>query len=104
MRARRIKQIKQRAAKQPLEFPSCGSVFKRPPRNYVGAMVERLGLKGLRHGNAMISEKHGGFIINLGNAKALDVMFLIKTVQESVYKHLAIELEPEVRFVGFEKI
>ena len=101
LKTRRINQIQQREAKQPFEYPSCGSVFKRPAEHYVGAMVEQLGLKGLRHGDAVISEKHGGFIINLGNAKALDVMFLVKTVQESVYKHFAIELEPEVRFVGF---
>ena len=103
LRQRRITQIEKRAAKQPLEYPSCGSVFKRPPENYVGSMVEELGLKGIRHGDAMISEKHGGFIINLGKAKATDVLYLIRMIQEKISKHYSVELEPEVRFVGFEE-
>ena len=100
LRKRRLDQIKERSAKQPLEYPSCGSVFKRPPNHFVGKMVEELGLKGLRYGDAMIPEKHGGFIVNLGNAKASHVMFLIEKVQDEVYKSFAVQLEPEVKFVG----
>jgi UDP-N-acetylmuramate dehydrogenase len=64
-------------------------------------MVEELGLKGLRYGDAMISEKHGGFIVNLGHAKASHVMYLIEKIKEDVYKHFHVQLETEVRFVGF---
>jgi UDP-N-acetylmuramate dehydrogenase len=101
LKERRIAQLKERAAKQPVEYPSCGSVFKRPPGYYVGKMVEDLGLKGFRYGDAMISEKHGGFIINLGNAEASHVLYLIEKIKDEVYKSFNVQLEPEVRFVGF---
>jgi UDP-N-acetylmuramate dehydrogenase len=101
LRQFRIHQIAEREAKQPLDCPSCGSVFKRPPGFYVGKMVEELGLKGFRYGDAMISTKHGGFIVNCGHATAADVRYLIQKVQEDVKKHYHIALEPEVRFVGF---
>jgi UDP-N-acetylmuramate dehydrogenase len=98
----RIEQLRKRNEKQPVDCPSCGSVFKRPGKKlYVGKMVEELGLKGLRFGDAMISEKHGGFIINLGSAKAADVMYLIRKIMADVKKNYQVELEPEVRFVGF---
>ena len=103
LKARRIALLKERAAKQPLEYPSCGSVFKRPPGNYVGKMVEDLGLKGLRCGDAMISQKHGGFILNLGKAKASHVMSLIEKIKDEVSKHYYVQLEPEVKFLGFEQ-
>jgi UDP-N-acetylmuramate dehydrogenase len=103
LKTRRMALLKERAAKQPLNYPSCGSVFKRPPGYYVGKMVEDLGLKGFRCGNAMISEKHGGFIVNLGKAKASHVMSLIEKIRDEVYKHYHIQLEPEVKFLGFEK-
>jgi UDP-N-acetylmuramate dehydrogenase len=103
LRERRITQLKARAARQPVEYPSCGSVFKRPPGYYVGKMVEDLGLKGFRYEDAMISEKHGGFIINLGNAKARHVLYLIEKIKDDVYKSFNVELELEVRFIGFEK-
>lgn len=101
LREFRINQIKKRAKKQPVEYPSCGSVFKRPQNNYVGALVENAGLKGLRCGDAMVSEKHGGFIVNLGNAKASEIKYLIDKVMEEIYRRYDIELDPEVRFVGF---
>jgi UDP-N-acetylmuramate dehydrogenase len=101
LRTARIMQLNERAAKQPLSFPSCGSVFKRPPKKYyVGAMVEELGLKGLMRGDAMISDKHAGFISNLGSAKASDVMWLIQHIQEQVQKNYNIVLEPEVQMLG----
>lgn len=101
LRQTRLQQLRERAAKQPLAFPSCGSVFKRPPQGYyVGAMVEELGLKGLMHGDAMISDKHAGFISNLGCAKASDIMWLIAHIQEQVQKKYTVCLEPEVQMVG----
>ncbi len=101
LRKSRLAHLAERAAKQPLDCPSCGSVFKRPPGHYVGEMVQNLGLRGFRYGDAMISEKHGGFIVNLGNAKASHVKYLIEKIQKKVHKHFGICLEPEVRFVGF---
>src|SRR5439155_15296228 len=74
----------QRESKQPLSFPSAGSVFKRPPGKFVGPMVEELGLKGYRIGDAQVSEKHAGFIINRGHATARDVLALIEHVRERV--------------------
>jgi hypothetical protein len=90
----------QRESKQPLEFPSAGSVFKRPPGRYVGPMVEELGLKGYRIGDAQISEKHAGFIINRGNALAHDVLALIEHVRERVKTTYDVWLETEVRIIG----
>jgi UDP-N-acetylmuramate dehydrogenase len=90
----------QRESKQPLEFPSAGSVFKRPPGRYVGPMVEELGLKGYRIGDAQISEKHAGFIINRGNALAHDVLALIEHVRERVKSTYDVWLETEVRIIG----
>jgi UDP-N-acetylmuramate dehydrogenase len=101
LRKRRLNQVQQRAVKQPLEYPSCGSVFKRPPGHYVGKMIQELGLKGFRHGDAQISEKHAGFFVNVGQARASDVMYLIQKVQDEVFAHFGVRLEPEVRFVGF---
>ena len=101
LRQFRLRQIAEREAKQPLDCPSCGSVFKRPAGCYVGKMVEELGLKGFRHGDAMISDKHGGFIVNCGQATAAQVLYLIRMIQEAVAKRYAVELEPEVRLVGF---
>ncbi|MBD3305478.1 UDP-N-acetylmuramate dehydrogenase [candidate division KSB3 bacterium] len=103
LRARRLQQLQRRAATQPLEYPSCGSVFKRPPHHYVGKLVQDLGLKGYRCGDAMISDKHGGFIVNLGTATASQVKTLIDKIQAEVYQQFGIRLEPEVRFVGFDQ-
>ena len=89
-----------RASKQPLEYPSCGSVFRNPPNDHAGHLVEMAGLRGLRNGNAAVSQKHGNFIINLGGATAAQVRELIELVQERVYQYAGIRLEPEVRFVG----
>ncbi len=93
--------LKTRATKQPLEYPSCGSVFKRPPGFYVGRLVEESGLKGFSHGDAMVSEKHGGFIINRGSATAEDVRYCMNHVADVVFKRYSIVLEPEVRLIGF---
>ena len=96
-----MKDYAQRRSKaQPLEYPSCGSVFRNPPNDHAGHLVEITGLRGLRNGNAAVSQKHGNFIINLGGATAAQVRELIELVQERVYQYAGIHLEPEVRFVG----
>ncbi|MFP4015527.1 MAG: UDP-N-acetylmuramate dehydrogenase [Halanaerobiales bacterium] len=91
---------RKRKEKQPLEWPSAGSIFKRPTGYYSGPLIENAGLKGLRVGDAQISTKHAGFIINLGNATAADVKELIKKVQEVVYQENGVKLEVEPRFIG----
>jgi UDP-N-acetylmuramate dehydrogenase len=93
-----------RESKQPLSFPSAGSVFKRPPGKYVGPMVEQLGLKGYRIGGAQVSEKHAGFIVNAGGAKAADVLALIQHVREQVQAKFDVWLETEVRIIGEDSV
>ena len=90
----------QRREKQPLNFPSAGSVFKRPEGHFAGALIENAGLKGLRVGGAQVSEKHAGFIVNTGEATATDVLQLIETVRQRVWEHSGVRLETEVRIVG----
>jgi len=85
---------------QPLNFPSCGSVFKRPPGNYAGALIEAAGLKGFSVGGAQVSEKHANFIINSGKATAEDIRRCISKVRRAVHGYSGILLEPEVIFVG----
>ncbi|MBP6923101.1 MAG: UDP-N-acetylmuramate dehydrogenase [Veillonella sp.] len=89
-----------RESKQPLEFASAGSTFKRPPGYFAGTLIEQTGLKGLSVGDAQISEKHAGFVINTGNASANDVLNLIAEVQRRVYDEHGVHLEPEVRMIG----
>lgn len=84
-----------RWSKQPREYPNCGSVFKRPKGQYVGAMIEQLGLKGYRIGGAMVSEKHAGFIINYRDATGQDVLTLIEYIKREVHKFYGIDLELE---------
>ena len=91
-----------RKSKQPLEFPSAGSTFKRPEGHFAGALIENNNLKGLRVGGAMVSEKHAGFVINYDNATANDVRELMQKVKDVVLKNDGVELEPEVIFVGEE--
>jgi len=91
-----------RKEKQPLDFPSAGSVFKRPEGFYTGKLIEQCGLRGYQIGKAAISEKHCGFIVNLGGATAADVLALIKYVQETVYNRFGVKLETEIRFLGKE--
>ncbi len=91
---------KKRSKKQPLEWPSAGSSFKRPAGYYAGPLIEEAGMKGVRIGDAQVSEKHAGFIINRGNATASDILQLIKRVQEEVFKKSGVKLKPEPKFVG----
>jgi UDP-N-acetylmuramate dehydrogenase len=89
-----------RAEKQPLRYPSCGSVFKRPSGYYAGALIEETGLKGERIGGAMISPKHAGFILNVDRASAADVYALINLIEKKVYDRFGVRLDREVRLIG----
>ena len=89
-----------RKEKQPLEYPSAGSFFKRPAGHFAGALIEGAGLKGLTVGGAQVSEKHAGFLINRGGATASDFLALMRLVQERVMEKYGVMLEPEVRIVG----
>lgn len=93
--ARMIDLYNKRLEKQPLDFPSAGSVFKRPKGYYVGKIIEELGLKGLSYGGAKISEKHAGFIINYNNATSKDILTLIDIVRQKVKEKYGIWLEVE---------
>ena len=90
---------RRRREKQPLEYPSAGSVFKRPEGHFAGALIEQCGLKGTRSGGAMVSEKHAGFIVNAGGASSGDVLRLIQRIQQTVKEQTGVELEPEVRLI-----
>ena len=91
---------RRRQEKQPLSYPSAGSAFKRPVGYYAGKLIQDAGLKGMRVGDAQISEKHSGFIINLGNATACDVIKLIEKAKIKVKEQTGVELHPEVWIVG----
>lgn len=92
--------LERRRTKQPLEFPSAGSTFKRPVGYYAGALIEECGLKGFSIGDAEVSKKHAGFVINKGNASCSDVLKLIESVKEKVLTEKGVLLEPEVIFKG----
>lgn len=94
--------MERRKTKQPLEFPSAGSFFKRPPGHYAGALIEQCGLKGFTVGGAQVSEKHAGFVINRGGATCADIWKLKSHVQQKVFEEHGVRLEPEVRFIGEE--
>jgi UDP-N-acetylmuramate dehydrogenase len=89
-----------RKDKQPLEYPSAGSTFKRPVGHFAGKLIEDSNLKGVSIGGAQVSAKHSGFIINAGNATAKDILALIKHVQNTVHEKFGVELHTEVRIVG----
>ena len=92
----------QRVSKQPLEFPSAGSVFKRPPGYYAGKLIQECGLQGKGSGGAEVSVKHAGFIINKNNATASDYIETIEMVRTEVKKTFGVDLELEVKIVGEE--
>lgn len=89
-----------RREKQPLEYPSAGSTFKRPEGYFAGKLIEDAGLKGYRVGGAMVSQKHSGFVINVDNATCKDVVQLIADVKDKVYEKFGVQMEPEVKFLG----
>lgn len=92
--------LSRRKEKQPLEYPSAGSVFKRPIGYFAGALIEKNGFKGFSVGGAQVSEKHAGFIINRGNATCCDVKKLVEIIKEKVEKQDGVLLQPELIFIG----
>ena len=92
--------MNRRLSKQPLEYPSAGSTFKRPEGYFAGALIEENGLKGFTIGGAMVSEKHAGFVINYKNANCSDVKQLINCISQRVFENNGVKLQPEVIFVG----
>lgn len=100
IKARMDELAAQRREKQPLEYPSAGSTFKRPEGNFAGKLIMEAGLRGFRIGDAAVSEKHCGFVVNMGNATACDVKTLIDKVSDKVYECSNVRLEPEVIFLG----
>ncbi len=91
---------RRREEKQPLEYPSAGSTFKRPIGNFAGKLIQDSGLKGVSVGGAAVSEKHSGFIINKNNATAKDILALIELVQKTVMESFNVDLHPEIRIIG----
>lgn len=91
-----------RISKQPLELPSAGSMFKRPPGYFAGTLIDQTGLKGYTVGGAQVSTKHAGFVVNIGGATASDVLQLISDVQSKVFAAHGVHLEPEVLVLGEE--
>lgn len=89
-----------RESKQPLEYPSAGSTFKRPEGYYAGKLIDDCGLRGYRYKDAMVSEKHCGFVINVGDANCEQVLYVINHVKEVVFEKFGVNLEPEVRIIG----
>lgn len=96
--------MQRRCSKQPLEYPSAGSVFKRPPGYFAGGLIEEAGLKGFQIGGARISEKHAGFIINAGEATAADVVALVRHAQDVVEHDSGVRLEPELKILKNERL
>ena len=88
-----------RQEKQPLEYPSAGSAFKRPVGDFAARLIDISGLKGYSVGGAQVSEKHAGFIVNKGGATASDVLTLMENIKEAVYKNHGIFLESEIEYV-----
>ena len=99
--AERMRELaEKRNTKQPVQYPSAGSFFKRPEGYFAGKLVQDAGLKGLTVGGAQVSELHSGFIINRGGATATDIIQLMHLVQNAVYDKFGVKLEPEVRIIG----
>lgn len=99
--AERMKELtEKRNSKQPVQYPSAGSTFKRPEGYFAGKLIEDAGLKGVAVGGAQVSTLHSGFVINRGGATATDILDLIALVQNTVYDQFGVKLEPEVRIIG----
>lgn len=94
--------LAQRDEKQPLKYPSCGSVFKRPQGNYAGKLISDAGLKGFAINNAQVSTKHANFILNKGDATATDIYNVINHVKHTVFQHSGVMLQTEVKLIGFD--
>ena len=94
--------MQRRKDKQPIEWPSAGSTFKRPADGFAAALIDQCGLKGKTHGGAQVSEKHAGFVINKGGASCSDVISLMAEIKDEVLSKTGIELHPEVKIIGRE--
>lgn len=92
--------MSRRREKQPLEYPSAGSTFKRPEGYFAAALIDQCGLKGFTVGGAQVSEKHAGFVVNKGGATCNDILELMQQVKKRVFDHTGVTLEPEVKFIG----
>ena len=92
--------IGRRRDKQPLEYPSAGSTFLRPEGHFAGALIEQCGLKGCTIGGAQVSEKHAGFVINIGGATSNDVKNLVQHIKDTVYRNTEVQLQCEIKFEG----
>lgn len=101
IRAKMEASLKRRKKSQPLTLPNAGSIFRNPPGTSAGKLIEDLGLKGMRIGGAQVSEVHANFIVNVDNASAADIVEIIVTIRNRVKEVYGIELQPEVRFLGF---
>jgi UDP-N-acetylmuramate dehydrogenase len=99
IRARMTELMAKRREKQPLEYPSAGSTFKRPEGHFAAALIDQCGLKGLSVGGAQVSAKHAGFIVNTGHATCQDILELMDMVRDRVYRETGVELEPEVKYL-----
>lgn len=99
IRGRMAELMTRRKEKQPLEWPSAGSTFKRPEGHFAAALIDRCGLKGFTVGGAQVSEKHAGFVINAGGATCRDILNLMDEVRERVFRETGVELEPEVKYL-----
>jgi UDP-N-acetylmuramate dehydrogenase len=100
IRARRADAKRRREAHQPLGYPNAGSIFRNPPGEYAGRLIEAAGLKGFRIGGAMLSEQHANFIVNVGGATAEDVRALMRAAEQRVWELKRIRLQPEIKLVG----
>lgn len=100
IKARIDELAKARREKQPLEYPSAGSTFKRPEGHFAARIIDDCGLRGLSVGDAQVSEKHAGFVINRGSARASDVLELMRQIRERVHEAYGVTLEPEIRILG----
>lgn len=100
---RRHDLLVKRNLSQPVEFPNAGSIFKNPPEGFAAKFIEDAGLKGLSIGGAKVSEKHANFIINYNNARATDILELIKIVRKKVYEKFGVHLELEIKLLGFNE-
>ena len=93
-------QLASRREKQPLNYPSVGSTFKRPEGHFAGKLIEDAGLKGMRVGGAVVSEKHAGFVVNTGAATAADVLALVEIIKQRVLEQFGVALECEFKYIG----
>ena len=103
IRERMADYARRRMEKQPLDMPSAGSTFKRPEGAYAGALIDQCGLRGYAIGGAQVSEKHAGFVVNVGGATARDMLELMRQIEQRVFEQTGVQLEPEVRILGADE-